>query len=120
MSIPKMVSGVSGVVLCLSLSDTIQATEKIKASECAHIKNGSRDFDKCEEVRRQGIDTIKGEVLDIEGDHYVIQQFYGKEVRLHLNATTQKTGSIDLGDSIEAIVKGANNQKEVLSIRSTK
>ena len=119
-SIPKFVSGVSGFMLYLSLADPTQATEKIKPSDCAHMKNGSRDLGKCEEVRREGIDTIQGEVSGIEGDQYVVQQFYGKEVRLHTDATTQRTGSIVLGDSIEATVKESNNQKHVLSIRSTK
>jgi hypothetical protein len=116
MSIKKVVSGVSsGFVVYLSLSQATQA-----ADPCVDRKAGQLSVVKCDDEKRQGIDTIKGEVLGIEGDDYVVQQFYGKEVRLHTHATTEKTGSIVLGGSIEAKVKGGSNQKEVLSIRPTK
>jgi hypothetical protein len=71
----------------------------------------------CGEEKRDGIDTIKGEVLSIEGHDYVVQQFYGKEVRLMTDGTSRVTGSIALGDSIEAKVREVDNQKRVLSIQ---
>ncbi len=65
--IPKIVGGMtSNFVLCLSLSDATQAAEKIHPNECAEMKGGYRDLVRCEEDRRQGIDTVKGEVLQIE------------------------------------------------------
>jgi len=119
--IPKIVGGMSsGFVLCLSLCDATQAAEKIHPNECAEMKGGYRDLERCEEDRRQGIDTVKGEVLQIEEGKYVVQRFYGKEVRLCADASTRVTGTIGLGDSIEAIVSGENDQKLLLSIRQIK
>lgn len=120
-SIPKIVGVLScSVVLCVSLSDATQAAEKINPNECAEMKGGYRDLVRCEEDRRQGIDTVKGEVLHIEDGKYVVQRFYGKEVQLQTDASTQITGTIGLGDSIEAIVSEENDQKHLLSIRQIK
>jgi len=59
--------------------------------------------------------AIKGEVLRIEGDQYYVGGEDGKEVGLHIDSTTQKTGDIQTGDRIEA---QANEQSHALSIRS--
>ena len=100
--IPIIVSVVSSsFVFGMSLFPTTQAAEKIRASDCAELKSGHRDLETCEENRRQGIDIVKGEVLDIEGDTYVVQRFYGKEVHLTTTARTQVTGMIRVGDNIE-------------------
>jgi hypothetical protein len=58
---------------------------------------------------------IKGQVLSVEGENYSVKRQDGKEVRLHIDDTTQKTGNIRQGDRIEAEV---NDQNHVLSIRS--
>ncbi len=117
-SIPKIIGVMSsGVVLCMSLSGTTQAAENINPSECSELKSGHRDLVKCKEDRRQGIDTVKGEVLHIEKSKYVVQIFYGKEMELNADASTQITGTIGLGDSIEAKVIEENDMKHVLSIR---
>jgi hypothetical protein len=47
----------------------------------------------------------------------VVQRFYGKEMQLNTDASTQVMGAIDLGDSIEAKVTEENDKKHVLSIR---
>ena len=59
--------------------------------------------------------AIKGEVLRIEGDIYVVKGEEGKEVRLHTDQTTQKTGDINQGDRIEGQI---NEENHALSIRS--
>ena len=59
--------------------------------------------------------AIKGEVLRIEGDIYVVKGEEGKEVRLHTDQTTQKTGDINQGDRIEGQI---NEKNHALSIRS--
>jgi hypothetical protein len=56
----------------------------------------------------------------MEGNNYVVQKFYGKEVWLISDAASQVTGSIVLGDSIEAKVREVDNQKHVLSIHQIK
>ena len=64
----------------------------------------------------QRVEAIKGEVLRIEGDTYFVKAEDGKEVRLHTDDTTHKTGDINQGDRIEAQM---NDQNYALSIRST-
>jgi hypothetical protein len=102
------------VVLCLSLSNATQATEKMKPDPCVDRKGGQPSLVTCEDETRQGIDTITGEVLRIDGNDFLVQRFNGKEVRLHRSATTEMTEIIGRGDRIEAKL---NDQKHVLSIR---
>ena len=105
-----------GVVLCLGLSSG-QAAEKMSPDPCADRKGGQPNLTMCDEDTRQGIDTITGEVLRIEGNDFVVQRFNGKEVRLHLDATTHMTDILGRGDRIEAKVGDVNDKKHVLSIR---
>jgi hypothetical protein len=105
-----------GVVLCLGLSSG-QAAEKMSPDPCADRKGGQPNLMMCDEETRQGIDTITGEVLRIDGNDFLVQRFNGKEVRLHLDATTQMTEIIGQGDRIEAKVGDVSDKKHVLSIR---
>lgn len=105
-----------GVVLCLGLSSG-QAAEKMSPDPCADRKGGQPNLTMCDEETRQGIDTITGEVLRIDGNDFLVQRFNGKEVRLHLDATTQMTEIIGQGDRIEAKVGDVSDKKHVLSIR---
>jgi hypothetical protein len=77
---------------------------------------GNRSRVRCREEKRQGIETINGEVLHIDGDNYMVQKFYGKAVWLVSDAASQVTGRIVLGDSIEAKVREVHNHKRILSI----
>lgn len=54
-------------------------------------------------------------MLRVEGDTYFVKGEEGKEVRLHTDHTTQKTGDINQGDRIEAQM---NEETHALSIRS--
>ena len=110
-------SGSCGVLLCLSLSNATQARERMKPDPCAERKGGQANLVKCDEETRQGIDTIKGEVLRVEGSNYEIQRFNGEGMLLHADATTRTTGIIGRGDYIEAKVGKVDNQKHVQSIR---
>ena len=112
--------GVFLVALMTTLGCNTQATDNIRLSECSELKGGHRDLAKCEEDKKLGIDTVKGEVLHIEKNTYVVQRFYGKEMQLNIDASTQVTGPIALGDSIEAKVLEENAMKHVLSIRFIK
>jgi len=109
--------GVFLVALTIALGDNTQATDTIRPNECSKLKGGHRDLAQCEEDKKLGIDTIKGEVLHIEKSIYVVQRFYGKEMQLNTDAGTQVAGRIGLGDSIEAKVREENAMNHVLSIR---
>ena len=64
----------------------------------------------------QSAKAIKGEVLRMEGDNYVVKGQDGKEVRLHIDQTTKMSEkTLDQGELIEATV---NEQNHVLSIHS--
>ena len=68
----------------------------------------------------EGGETIKGELLRISGDNYVVQRFDGREVRLHTDANTEMIKELHQGDRIEANVadeRDSNDQKRVRSIR---
>jgi hypothetical protein len=125
-SIPKVVGVLScGVVLCLTLSNTAQAADDalgadtMKSDPCADRVNiiGQSEPMNCD---RDATDTIKGEVLRIQGDNYVVQRFTGQEVRLHTDANTEIAEGLRQGDRIEARVndvRDMNDNKRVLSIR---
>ena len=64
-----------------------------------------------------GIHTIKGEVMNVEPSSYIVNQYDGSQVHLHIDDTTQMTGRIGPGEHIEAKV---NDEHHALSIRSVK
>jgi hypothetical protein len=50
-----------------------------------------------------GSQTVKGDLLKIDGEFYVVKDTAGKEVRLHVDATTKLEGALlKVGDKIEA------------------
>jgi hypothetical protein len=46
--------------------------------------------------------TVKGDLLKIDGEFYVVKDTTGKEVRLHVDKTSQLEGIFKAGDKIEA------------------
>jgi hypothetical protein len=71
--------------------------------------------DKKEVGHSSAVKTIKGTVLRVEGDHVFIKGKDSKEVRVHVDKTTQMGENIERGESIEAKV---NDQHHALSILS--
>lgn len=105
-------------LLCLGFSNAAQAGSAAAAAE--ELKSGQSSSDPMKGEQATGSHseagkTIKGEVLRVEGDNYFVKGQDGKEVRLHIDQTTQKTGNVQQGDRIEAHV---NDQNHALSIRS--
>jgi len=121
MSIPKIVGVLScGFVLGLGLSTVTQAAEKSLAAERMKpdaSADRKADLVKPDEDTVQGINTIKGEVLRIKGEHFYVRRSDGKEMHLHTKPTTQMMGEFKKGDHIEAKVTDQNN---ALSIRQAK
>ena len=129
-SIPKVVGVLScGFLLCLGLSNAAQAgnaaptTDEMKADQSDRRQGGQEAgeqqmSDEMEGGHSKVGNTIKGEVLRVEGDdNYFVKGQDGKEVRLHTDKTTQMLGEIKKGDRIEAKV---NDQNHLLSIRSAR
>ena len=46
--------------------------------------------------------TVKGDLLKIDGEFYVVKDTSGKEIRLHVDKTSQLDGAFKAGDKIEA------------------
>ena len=98
-SIPKTIGVMScGLMLCLSLSNVTQAADKHRETQV-------------------GVYTIKGEVLRVDGDDYLIKQSGGKEVMYRVDSGTEMSDPIRRGDRIEAKVQEVNEEKHVLSLR---
>jgi hypothetical protein len=114
--------GLPNLVMCDTAksgmhSSPMQATANMRHDPCADRKGGQPNLVACSEELRQGIETIKGEVLRVEGVNYVVERFDGKELELHIDKATKMGGTISQGDRIEAKVGEVNNQIHVLSLR---
>lgn len=86
---------------------------------CAERKGGLPNLLKCDEEMRQGIETVKGQVLRVEGGNDVIERFDGEEMRLYIDQTTKMSGHMSRADRIEAKVREVNDQEHVLSMHQT-
>jgi hypothetical protein len=58
--------------------------------------------------------TVKGDLLKIDGEFYVVKEMSGKEIRLHVDKTTTLDGSINVGEKVEA---QATEKNHAVSIR---
>ena len=45
--------------------------------------------------------TVKGDLLKIDGEFYVVKDMAGKQIRLHTDKTTVLDGAIKVGDKVE-------------------
>jgi membrane protein implicated in regulation of membrane protease activity len=45
--------------------------------------------------------TVKGDLLKIDGEFYVVKDMAGKQIRLHADWTTVLDGAIKVGDKVE-------------------
>ena len=123
-SMPKIISILScGVLLGLGLTgNAVSAADKMEAGPSSAGLGGQAGLESEEGQLKGAIivergETIHGEVLRVEDANYFVKGQDGKEVHLHTDDTTQKTGNIRQGDRIEATV---NDQNNVLSIRQAK
>ena len=67
-----------------------------------------------EQTAAPGSQAIKGDLLRIDGEFYVVKDTSGKEVRLHVDGTSQLEGTFKAGDKIEA---QASDKGHALSIK---
>ena len=130
-SIPKVVGVLScGFLLCLGLSHAAQAanavptTDEMKADQSDRRQGGQEAGEKQMREEMKGDQAndgkmIKGEVLRVEGDNYFVKGQDGKEVRMHIDKTTESIGSFKQGDRIEAKVNDANHALSIRSARGT-
>ena len=125
--IPKIVSLLScAFVLGLGLSsvalaiENSLATDETKAEQNTERKGSLPGLLKQDADARKGIHTMKGEVLRLEPDLYVIKRSDGKQVSLHVDETTKVTKTFSPGEWIEAKVIQYNDGHYALSINPVK
>ena len=87
LSIVRVVGALScSILLCLSLSAVASSADKPTTEE----------FEAGMEV--------KGKIVKIEGENYVVRQASGNEVRVHVDATTRRRSSLaakpKVGDNV--------------------
>ena len=58
-------------------------------------------------------DVIHGDVLNIEGDTYIIKDVTGHEVQLRVDAETQHEDRIKVGDKVEAQVSSDGHAQTI-------
>ncbi len=66
------------------------------------------------EMASPGSRAVKGDLLRIDGDFYVVKDASGREVRLHVDGTSKLEGTFKAGDKIEA---QASEKGHALSIK---
>jgi hypothetical protein len=114
--IPKFVGLLAcGVVLGLGLSNAASGADGMKTAPPE--RQGGQAGVRGELDRLKGGNVIRGEILQVQGENYFVRGQNGKEVRLHVDETTEKTGTVASGDRIEAEV---NDQNHALSIAPMK
>lgn len=67
-----------------------------------------------EQMAAPGTQAIKGDLLRIDGEFFVVKDTSGKEVRLHVDSTSKLEGTFKAGDKIEA---QASDKGHALSIK---
>jgi uncharacterized protein YdeI (BOF family) len=63
---------------------------------------GMASFSFAADMAAPSTQTVKGDLLKIDGEFYVVKDTSGKEVRLHVDKTSQLDGTFKAGDKIEA------------------
>ncbi len=64
--------------------------------------------------------TIKGDLLKIDGEFYVVKDTAGKEIRLHVDKTSQLDGTFKAGDKIEVQATEKNHAVSIRDVQSKK
>jgi uncharacterized protein YdeI (BOF family) len=64
--------------------------------------------------------TIKGDLLKIDGEFYVVKDTAGKEIRLHVDKTSQLNGTFKAGDKIEAQATEKNHAVSIRDVQPKK
>jgi hypothetical protein len=53
---------------------------------------------------QNGTGTVKGDILDIEGEYFIIKDVTGHDMRLHVDKSTKTDGVPKVGEKIQAHV----------------
>ena len=64
--------------------------------------------------------VVKGDLLKIDGEFYVVKEMAGKEIRLHVDKTTTLDGAIKVGDKVEATATEKDHAVSIKPAQSAK
>jgi hypothetical protein len=70
-----------------------------------------------DDLTAPGAQTVKGDLLKIEGEFYVVKDMAGKEIRLHVDKTTAMDGVIKVGDKIEVQATEKNHAGSIKHVQ---
>ena len=132
-SIQKLVGVMScAFLLGLGLSTPSQAAnptasaDELKAEQTDRRQGGQEAgeqqmTDEKKTAQPQPGSTVKGEVLRIEGETWIIKEESGKEIRLHIDQTTQQYPKKIDGKNMKGVLIEAkvSDQNHALSISSS-
>ena len=89
-SIPKVVGVLScSFVLCLGLSTVASSADKLNTDQ-----SGGKIFTVDDKERFVPGKEVKGEIVKIDGENYVVREATGAEVRMHVNSSTEKRSTL--------------------------
>lgn len=64
--------------------------------------------------------TVKGDLLKIDGEYYVVKDTAGKEIRLHVDKTSQLDGTFKAGDRIKAQATDKGHASSIKQVNKPK
>ena len=64
--------------------------------------------------------TVKGDLLKIDGEFYVVKDMAGKEIRLHIDKTSKLDGAFKSGDKVEAQATEKEHAMSIKHVQPTK
>ena len=63
---------------------------------------------------------VKGDLLKIDGEFYVVKDMSGKEIRLHVDKTSKLDGAFKSGDKVEAQATEKDHAVSIKHVQPTK
>jgi hypothetical protein len=64
--------------------------------------------------------VVKGDLLKIDGEFYVVKDMAGKEIRLHVDKTSKLDGAFKAGDKVEAQATEKDHAVSIKHVQPTK
>jgi ATP-dependent 26S proteasome regulatory subunit len=115
-----------GVLLLLGLFTVLQMGDVASAAEESKNKANGLPCDipagqnaaHAEQDAKQKSSLVTGEVMQIDGEHFVVKDKNGKEVRFQVTATTEKP-PVQQGDRISVSVDSQNRALWIRGNRAT-
>jgi|CXWL01.1.fsa_nt_gi hypothetical protein len=69
------------------------------------------------DVAGPGTQTVKGDLLKVDEESYVVKDMTGKEFRLHVDKTTKLDGAIEVGDKVEAQITETDHVESIKHVQ---